>query len=95
MDRVNNKDQLLTFLAQRYHAHAAPGGSFCYAPGVPFFEDCLKELPRYRVAKTGIAANACWRSARLPMQPELRSDSRYPMTAATCTDTTINGIVAQ
>jgi hypothetical protein len=56
MDCVNIKDQLLTFLVQRYHA--APGGSFCYAPGVPFFGNYLKELPRYQVIKTRIAANS-------------------------------------
>jgi hypothetical protein len=33
----------------------APGGSFCYAPGVPFFEEYLRALPGYPVTKTRIA----------------------------------------
>jgi SAM-dependent methyltransferase len=34
-----------------------PGGVFCYAPGLPFFEGHLAELEHYSISKTTISTN--------------------------------------
>lgn len=43
-------------------ASLAPGGVFCYAPGLPFFEGTLIRMPQYTLTKIAIAT---------PTMPEL------------------------
>jgi hypothetical protein len=49
---------LYASLFLRILASLAPGGSFHYAPGLPFFEEHLEVLPGYNVEKAEIAAPA-------------------------------------